>query len=272
MRCPRVVRTTIVMLGRYCCWNGTYTQARARPSMRLLDCMSRATPTTSSVRIGCVGPCGPQVGCDKYLPTAFLSRPELPRRRLTDNRDRRRSVAVVGSEISSRHDRSPQRGEITGLDHVPIHGDKALAGRRRAAWNGQRFPPDLESAGQGTCDRRRLHARQQANAIDQFANEGPACRVGIAPLRQVDRHELDTMRIETRIDRSGPVERAYEQASGDDEDDAEGDLPDDKRMPQAQAADTRSLVSQARQDIRSSTRQALAPVPTATPPQRRVPQ
>ena len=57
------------------------------------------------------------------------------------------------------------------------------------------------------------------------------------------------MRIETRIDRSGPVERAYEQASGDDEDDAEGDLADDKGMPQAQAADARSVVSQARQDI-----------------------
>ena len=45
------------------------------------------------------------------------------------------------------------------------------------------------------------------------------------------------MRIETRIDRSGPVERAYEQASGDDEHDAEGHLADDERVPQAQAAD-----------------------------------
>ena len=58
------------------------------------------------------------------------------------------------------------------------------------------------------------------------------------------------MRIETRIDRSGPVERAYEQASGDDEDDAERHLADDKGVPQAQAADARRVVSQARQDIR----------------------
>jgi hypothetical protein len=58
------------------------------------------------------------------------------------------------------------------------------------------------------------------------------------------------MRIETRIGRRGSVERAYEQAGGDDDDDAERHLPDHKGMPQAQAADVQSVVSRLRQDIR----------------------
>src|SRR5438093_12242519 len=70
MRRPEVVRATIVRLDTYCCCNGTYADARATPSTRLLDCTSRATPMTSSGCIGLVGPCGPYVGCDRYLPTA----------------------------------------------------------------------------------------------------------------------------------------------------------------------------------------------------------
>ena len=73
--------------------------------------------------------------------------------------------------------------------------------------DGQRFTPDLESSGEATGDRCRLHPRQLANAVEQLANEGRARHAGIAGLRQVDRHQLDTARIETR-DRSTRTDAA----------------------------------------------------------------
>jgi hypothetical protein len=85
--------------------------------------------------------------------------------------------------------------------------------------------------------------------VDQLANEEPACYIGVASLRQVDRHELDTTRVETWIARCGPVEGACEQASGNDENNAERHLPDDKRVPQAQPAYTRRFGSQTREDV-----------------------
>ena len=115
---------------RYCCWNGTYTQARARPSMRLLDWMSRATPTTSRVRMGGVGPCGPQVGCDRYLPTASCAGQNCRAAASLTMATGWVPIAVGDREVPSRDDRSPQRREVAGLDHVPVHADKGLCARR----------------------------------------------------------------------------------------------------------------------------------------------
>ena len=55
-------------------------------------------------------------------------------------------------------------------------------------------------------------------------------------MRQIERRELDAVRIEARIDRRRPLQRPHEQAGDDDEQDAERHLRDDEGVAQAQPA------------------------------------
>ena len=63
--------------------------------MRLLVFTSRATPTTSSVRIPFGRPSGPKTCFGKYLPTALLTGPEPPRHAFADDGDGLRAVRSV---------------------------------------------------------------------------------------------------------------------------------------------------------------------------------
>ena len=135
----------------------------------------------------------------QVLADRVLAWPELPRGRLTDNDDRLRSGAIVGSEVSSGADRSPQCRKEARLDDIPIHREKASV-RRLDPWNRQGFTPDFEASGHAGGHRHALHVRQLAHAIDQFASEERSRRLGVSGLCQIERRELDTARIEARID------------------------------------------------------------------------
>ena len=186
----------------------------------------------------------------QVLADSVLSRPELPRRRLADHRHALCSIAIGDGEVPSRHDRSPQCREVPRLHDVPIHVEETLSARGRHAWNRQRLTPHLEAARQEGCDRRGLHPGQIADAIDQLSGEARSGRVGISGLRKIDRRELDAVRIETQIDRGGPLERPHEQARADDEHEAERHLAHDKCVPKTQPAREPGVVSEPRQDIR----------------------
>ncbi len=181
---------------------------------------------TSRARVGVVGPCGPQAGCRRYLPIA--SWPGQNWRASCD-------------------EGNPKRREVAGLHNVPIHDEKDAV-RAGDAWNAQRFTSDLKPSRQRARDRRGLHVRERPDAIDQRSREARSRRDRVSRLGQVDRRELDVVGIEPRVDRCGPLQGAQEQATADDEHDAQRDLADDERVTKAQPADKPGVVSKPRQD------------------------
>ena len=66
------------------------------------------------------------------------------------------------------------------------------------------------------------------------AKTGPLSR-RVAGEGEIERRQLHAARIESRIDRRRPFQRAHEQRGGDDEHDAERDLRDDERVAQPHA-------------------------------------
>ena len=105
-------------------------------------------------------------------------------------------VPVRDGEVASRGDWRPKRREVAGRDDVPVHDEEATV-RPGRTWNLERFTSDFEPARQRNGNRRALHARERADAIDQRAREAPSRRRRVSRLRQIDRRELDIPRDRT---------------------------------------------------------------------------
>ena len=76
-----------------------------------------------------------------------------------------------------------------------------------------------------------------------------AGQLGQPALGEIDGRQLDATRIEARIDRRGPHERAREQAGADHEDHAARDLRADERAAQTQTARDLLLAAKRRQVV-----------------------
>ena len=173
-----------------------------------------------------------------------LAREESPRGARADDRDRLTRGAIAGGEVAARHHRHLHRGEITGLDDVPVGRDQ-LPGVGVAGGAHQRQAHALEAAGQPRCDRRALDARQPPDALDDVTREERRRDVGVPGGYQIDCGDLDAGRVEARVSRRHVLERAHEQPGDDHEHDAERYLRDQERVTQRRLPRWSAIVSQA---------------------------
>ena len=130
-------------------------------------------------------------------------------------------------------------------------GTKSGSRRERPARSRDAAEADaFEATRQSPRDGRGLHIGELAHAIDEVAREARAGGIGVAGHRQIQRRQLDAVRIEAGIHRAGLLERPHEQSGDDDEQEAERDLRDDERVPHPRTPGRRRrIVFQRRDDV-----------------------
>jgi hypothetical protein len=79
-----------------------------------------------------------------------------------------------------------------------------------------------------------LNAGQLPDAVHQIGRERLGGGAGVAREPEIERCELDTVRIESELDRTALAQRTHEQGRAHDEQQADRHLPDDEGMPEPQ--------------------------------------
>ena len=160
------------------------------------------------------------------------------------------------SSLKSRPATSGSRSVAKNPDSTsePVRGEERPSIGRRHSRHGHTLvghAAEVVRRWDAFGDGRRLHARQPTDALAHGAREERSCRGGVSRQREIDGCDLDAVRIVSLVANGHALQRAQEESGDDDEQNAEGDLADDKSAAQPQAIGRLRLVFERGYDVGS---------------------
>src|SRR5262249_333237 len=135
----------------------------------------------------------------KILANGVLTWPELAGDAFAHDGDILISLSIPFGEIATDQQWNPEGRKISRFYCVPVHPDHLLTVR----WSESRYSQPaflrFETAREHHRRARRFDARQRANSLQNRVRETRTSVVVVTGLGQVERYELETVRLEPRI-------------------------------------------------------------------------